>query len=115
MIGIYMRWFAALVGAGALLVAVVYLRRPAERTLAMMRPLSLAAIFAAICSFTSGMAEVLKGMGGTLWATRANPTPSINLGAVCMGLSETLIALFVANAFLAIAWLLVTAGIRRQA
>ena len=61
MIGIYMMWFAALVsGFGALGMSIAYVIRPTERKLALMRPLSLASIFAAVCSFTHGLATVLR-------------------------------------------------------
>ena len=107
MIGIYMMWFAALVsGFGALGMAIAYAIRPTERKLALMRPLSLASIFAAVCSFTNGIATVLRGVAAS--------GPTMDMSRVYMGISDTLIALFVANAFLAVAWLLVTVGLRRQ-
>ncbi len=107
MLGIYMMWFAVLVaGFGAFGMGVAYAVRPTERKLALMRPLSLASIFAAICSFTHGMATVLRGLAAS--------GPGVDMAAVYRGISDTLIPLFVANAFLAVAWLLVTVGMRRQ-
>lgn len=43
-----------LVGFGPPGLAIAYVLRPAERTLAILRPVSLAAIFAAICAWLLG-------------------------------------------------------------
>ena len=51
-----------LVGFGPLGLAIVYVLRPAERTLAIMRPVSLAAIFAGICGLVAGLIAVLMGV-----------------------------------------------------
>ncbi|MBE3133611.1 MAG: hypothetical protein IMZ55_09065 [Acidobacteria bacterium] len=101
-----MMWFATVVSLGALGMAIGFVVRPTEAKLALMRPLTLATIFAAICSFSAGIAAVLKGVAAS--------GPNIGMSNVYMGLSETLVPLFVTNAFLAVAWLLVTAGLRRQ-
>jgi hypothetical protein len=109
-VGIYLMGFVILVsGIGALGMAIVYAIRPTERKLALMRPLSLASIFAAICSFSQGMAQVLQGVGASA-PFDATDVP----GSVFMGLSETFVPLFLAFAFLAVAWLLVAVGLRRQ-
>ena len=109
-IGIYWMGFVILVsGVGVLGMAIAYAIRPTERKLALLRPLSLAAIFASICSFSGGVATVLRGAGAT---------PSWNVSSVgraLWGLSECFVPLFVAFAFLAVAWLLVAVGLRRQA
>lgn len=110
MIGIYLMGFVILVGgAGVFGTAVAYAIRPTEQKLMLMRPLSLAAIFAAICSSSVGMATALRGAGETkVWSPDS-------AGVLLMGLGESLIPPFVAFAFLAVAWLLVAAGMRRQA
>jgi hypothetical protein len=92
------------VSVGVFGLAVSYALRPTERKLALMRPVSLAAIFAAFCGLLSGWAMVLGGM-----ATRPSDTSSIY-----MGLAETLTLGFVCFGFLAAAWLLAAAGMLRR-
>ena len=109
MIGIYLMGFViAVSGVGVLGTAIAYAAKPTERTLELLRPLSLAAIFAALCSFSVGTATALKhgaegGPGGEA-AQR-----------LMAGLSEACVPPFVAFAFLAVAWLLVVLGMRRRA
>jgi hypothetical protein len=109
MIGIYLMGFVILVaGGGGLGMAIAYAVRPTERKLALIRPLSLAGILAALCSFAVGVATALKGPADA----GINPE---SLRLMIAGLSESFIPPFVAFAFLAVAWLLVAAGMRRQA
>jgi hypothetical protein len=106
MIGIYLMGFVILVsGGGALGTAVAYAVRPTEQKLLLMRPLSLASIFAAICSSSVGFAMSLKYAAEGKASTEA-------LAGMAAGMSEALIPLFVAFAFLSVAWLLV--GIRMR-
>ena len=109
-VGVYWMGFVIIVsGAAVLGMAIAYAMRPTERKLALMRPLSLAAIFASICSFSGGVATVLGGIGATPgWSPNAP-------GLAMAGLAECFTPLFVAFAFLALAWLLVAVGMRRQA
>ena len=110
MIGIYLMGFVILVaGVGVFGTSVAYAVRPTEHKLVLMRPLTLAAIFAAVCSSSVGMATALKGVAD---AGAAGPKAAVVLAA---GMSESLIPPFVAFAFLAVAWLLVTVGMRRKA
>lgn len=109
MIGIYLMGFVILVsGVGALGTAIAYVVKPTERKLMLMHPMTLASIFAAMCSSSVGTATALKYAadakleGDAVWVMVA-------------GLSEALIPPFVAFAFLAVAWLLVVVGLRRQA
>ena len=112
--GLYMMWFSVLLsGPGTLGVAVVYAIRPTERTLAFMRPLSLASIFAAIGSLTAGMATVLHGAAATTWSLGTAGQPG-NMGRLLMGSAETLVPVFVTFGLLAVAWLVVALGMRRQ-
>jgi hypothetical protein len=109
MIGIYLMGFVILVsGVGALGTAIAYAVRPTERRLTVMRPLSLASVFAAVCSSSVGVATALKG------PTDAGIS-SESLRVMTAGLSEAMVPLFVAFAFLAVAWLAVAVGLRRQA
>ena len=109
MIGIYLMGFVILVaGVGALGTSIAYAVRPTESRLALMRPLSLASIFAAVCSTSVGMATALKG------AADAGASAD-GIRMMIAGLSESFVPLFVAFAFLSVAWLLVAVGLRRQA
>jgi hypothetical protein len=108
MIGIYLMGFVILVsGVGALGMAIAYAIKPTESRLALMRPLSLASIFAALCSWAAGLATVLSGLA-------ASGRGPIDWAAVSAGLAECMVPVFVAFGFLAVAWLLVAAGLRRQ-
>ncbi len=108
MIGIYLMGFVILVaGAGGLGMAIAYALRPNERKLSLIRPLSLAGILAALCSFAVGIATALKGPADA----GINPE---SMRVMLAGLSEAFIPPFVAFAFLAVAWLLVALGLRRQ-
>ncbi len=108
MIGIYMMGFVILVsGVGVLGTAIAYAARPTERKLELLRPLSLAAVFAAVCSFGAGAATALKvAADGDLGAAA--------LRLFVGGLAEAFVPLFVAFAFLAVAWLLVVLGMSRR-
>ena len=108
MIGIYLMGFVILVsGVGALGTAIAYAIRPTDRKLTLMRPLSLASIFAAICSWSVGTATALKHAADNgLGADAAR--------VMVAGLSEAMIPPFVAFAFLSVAWLLVALGLRRE-
>lgn len=95
-----------LVGFGPLGLAIGYVLRPAERTLTIMRPVSLAAIFAGICGLVAGLIAILMGV-----ATEPRP---VNLPNVYIGLSEALVPPFVNFGLLAAAWLLVAVGMMRR-
>jgi hypothetical protein len=109
MIGIYLMGFVIVVsGVGVFGTALAYAIRPTEGKLMLMRPLSLAAIFASICSSSVGFASVFRG------AAAAKPWEVEGLNVMLQGVSECFIPPFVAFAFLAVAWLLVALGMRRQ-
>jgi small basic protein len=90
-----------------LLMAVLYAWRPSERRLALMRPLSLAAIFAALSGVVGGFAFVLKGIGTTSAFTIGT------FNAIAVGVSQALVPAYVGFSCLAAAWLLVALGMRR--
>jgi hypothetical protein len=109
MIGIYLMGFVILVsGVGALGTAIAYAVRPTDRKLTLMRPLSLASIFAAVCSWSVGVATALKHAAD-------NSLGGDSVAVMVAGLSEAMIPPFVAFAFLSVAWLLVALGLRREA
>lgn len=89
-----------------LVLALAYAIRPTERRLALMRPLSLAAIFAALASLSLGLALVLRGM-------EATGTPNLRL--VWYGAAESVVPVFSSFSCLMVAWILVAIGMRRQA
>lgn len=94
-----------LAGATALYAA-LYAWRPTEARLAMLRPLSLATVFAALCSFTLGAAIVFSGIGDT--------QGPIGWRSVALGASETFVALFFSFGCLTVAWLFVAVGVHRR-
>jgi hypothetical protein len=85
---------------------IAYAIRPTERRLALMRPISLAGIFAALCGLLSGLVNVLRYIG-------VNETP-VESRVVAIGVAEALIPLFVAFGCLTAAWLCVAIGLRRH-
>jgi hypothetical protein len=84
---------------------VAYAFRPTEQRLALMRPISLAGIFAALCGFLSGLINILRGIAVS------KPVP---FDLVALGLSEALVPLFVGFGCLTVAWLCVALGLRRH-
>lgn len=81
-----------------------YVFRPSEQRLALMRPLSLAAIFAGLNGATLGFINTLKGF----WMEPARDTRIIAIGA-----AESMVTLYVAFSCLMIAWICVAIGMRR--
>ena len=96
-----------IVGFVPLIMAVVYLIRPTERHLALMRPLSLAGLFAAIAGGVVGFMNVLA----LIW-TRELTADTYRVMAV--GAAESLVPVLVGFASLTVAWLLVAVGMGRQ-
>jgi len=96
-----------IVGIVPLVMSVVYVTRPTERHLALMRPLSLAALFAAVAGGVLGCINVLK----FVW-TRELTGESYRVIAV--GAAESLVPVLVGFASLTMAWLLVAVGMGRR-
>src|SRR4030095_2488828 len=90
-----------------LVMAAVYVIRPTERHLAMMRPLPLARPFAPLSGGVRGFITVLR----LVW-TRELTAETYRVMAV--GAAESLVSLFVGFASLIVAWLLVAVGMGRQ-
>ena len=88
-------------GAGA-----AYAIRPTEQRLALMRPVSLAGIFAALCGLLSALVNLLR-----LIAISKTPVESRFLA---LALAEALVPLFLAFGCLTTAWLCVALGLRRH-
>ena len=90
-----------------LMVAVAYFVRPAERLLLLMRPLTLAAVFAAISGFASGAAIILRNLS-VVDGKPAHP------GNLLMGMAEFWVPVHVVFGSLTAAWLLIAAGTMRR-
>ena len=89
--------------------AVAYVFRPTEQKLVLMRPVSLAAIFATISGLLGGWIAVLGGMAAT-------PDGHLPVASLYRGIAESLTVGFVSFGLLAAAWMLVAVGsLRRQA
>jgi hypothetical protein len=90
-----------------LLMAFAYVIRPSERRLALMRPLSLAGLFAALAGTAIGFINTLMYL-----VKQDFNVESYRVATV--GVAESLVALLVGFACLTVAWLLVAAGMARQ-
>ena len=89
----------AVMGAG-------YALWPTESKLGLMRPLSLASLFAALAGFVGGLINILR-------FTVVNGL-SITSSTPLVGIAESLVPLFVSFGSLTMAWLLVAFGMRRH-
>lgn len=96
-----------ILGFVPLVMAVVYVIRPTERHLALMRPLSLAGMFASIAGGVLGFINVLR----LVW-TRELTVETYRV--IAIGSAESLVPLLVGFASLTAAWLLVAVGMGRQ-
>ena len=94
-------------GVVPLVMAAVYASRPTERNLALMRPLSLAGLFAAIAGMVSGFINVLR----VFWSRE--PTPE-TYRIMAVGAAESLVPVLVGFACLTVAWLVVAIGMGRR-
>jgi hypothetical protein len=94
-----------LVGFVPLGVATLYVLRPLERTLSLMRPVSLAAIFAGVCGIVIGFIAILQGL---------SVSPNPDWRPVYRGTSEALVPAFVNFGLLSASWLLVAVGMWRR-
>ena len=78
--------------------------RPSERLLSYIRPLSLAGIFAALCTISLGMTNMAIGL---------TMQPQFKLEMLLGGISEAFAVAAVSFAFLTVAWVCVAIGMRR--
>ena len=93
-------------GVVPLAMGIVYVIWPSEQRLALMRPLSLATIFAALSGSALGVLNVLRGIGRS--QESAFPPPAWT------GFSEALVPIFFGFGCLTIAWLCVAVGLWRR-
>jgi len=97
---------AIMIGFVPLVMAIVYVVRPTERNLALMRPLSLAGLFAAIAGTIMGFISMLR----FVW-TRELTADTYKVMAV--GAAESLVPVFLGLGCLTVAWLLIAVGMAR--
>jgi hypothetical protein len=96
-----------LVGMLPFATAILYVVRPAEHRLALMRPVSLASIFGSLCGSFSGFIAILRGIG-------VSPALTVESHrAIAIGFAEALVPIFLGFGFLTAAWLLVAVGMWR--
>ena len=88
--------------------AVAYVFRPTEQKLVLMRPVSLAAIFATISGLLGGWID------GARRDCRDAGTGVLPVPAMYRGIAESLTVGFVCFGLLAAAWLLVAVGMLRR-
>jgi hypothetical protein len=79
-----------------------YAMRPSEQRLAMVRPVSLAGLFAGLAGTVAGAINVLRG----IWMAEGEVPWRI----VSVGAAEALVTLLVAFGCLTVAWLCVAIG-----
>jgi hypothetical protein len=97
------------ISAAPLAMGLAFALWPTERKLALMRPLSMAGTCAAICAMLLGLANALIGL------SRQAPGETFQFQRAAPGLAESMVAGFVAFAFLTAGWLCVALGMRKQA
>jgi hypothetical protein len=98
---------ALLVSVTPMVAGMAFALWPSERRLALMRPLSLAGIFAAVANVFLGLLNSL------VWLSNQSASEPLRLGAAAPGLAETMAPPFVAFACLTVGWLCVAVGMRK--
>ena len=98
--------FSLVISLAPLAMGIVYAIQPTEARLALMRPVSLAGLFAGLSGLMSGLIHILR------YVHARDPIP---IQIVALGLSEAIVPLFVGFGALTVAWLCVALGLRRQA
>jgi hypothetical protein len=114
-VGIVIVLFVALVGLGALATAIRFAIRPTEQGLAVLRPLSAATTFGALCACLLGVATALVNVIEKLEAAADPAATAAAWRHFLAGLAEGVAPIGVAFALLAVAWLLAAVGLRKQA
>lgn len=84
---------------------VAYLLWPSEKRLALLRPISLAGLFAGLAGLLLGFINVLRG----IWMQ-----DPVEWKIVAVGTAEAMVPLTIAFASLMFAWLCVAIGMRRN-
>jgi hypothetical protein len=100
---------ALIVSMAPMLMGMVFAIRPNEHRLALMRPLSLAGIFAATANIFLGLANALISI------SRTTPTNAEGFAFAATVLGQASVMPFIAFASLTVGWLGVAIGMRRPA
>ena len=109
--GGYSMWFILAIGLVVLGVAGSLVWRPGERKLGILRPLSLAMVFATLSGIFSGIGATMKHVTTIEeWAQ----SPDLHL-IVMTGLGESMAPAILGFSILSVAWLLAAVGLRRTA
>ena len=95
------------ISAAPLAMGLAFAFWPSERKLALMRPLSMAGTFAAICTCLLSLANSLIGL------SRPATVDMSTFQRAAIGLAESMVAAFLAFAFLTAGWLFVAFGMRK--
>jgi hypothetical protein len=102
-----MAFVGLLVSAAPLVMGVIFAISPNERRLALMRPLSLAAIFAGLSNLLLGAINVLRGL------ERTQSFDPAGLRGAFVGTAEGIALTLLTFACLTVAWLCVAIGMRK--
>jgi hypothetical protein len=114
-------WPFPVIGLVTVAMAARFAFHPAERMLAILRPLSAATISSALVAVLMG---IVNALGGLKWAVNraaaavaaGQPAPpAFNLPAMLAGVMESLGALAACAALMTVVWVLIAVGLRRQA
>jgi len=110
MFGIFFAVFVLVLGLMALGAGISHAARPRERKLATFRPLSVATVFACVSATFAGLGATFKH------AADAPSDTSVEalFQSTAAGLAEAMVPALVGFALLAVAWLIITVGLRRQ-
>lgn len=90
-------------------VAIAFAARPAERKLAIVRPLSLATVFAVVSTTYAGFGATFRHLADAKDLPPAQFVPSL-----VAGLAEATVPGIFAFAVLSVAWVMIAVGMRRQ-
>ena len=82
---------------------------PNERRLAVIRPLSVATVFAGLCSFAIGLTNVFRGLAMT------DPVADAGWRLMAVGTAESIVALVIAFGCLTLTWLCMAVALTRAA
>jgi hypothetical protein len=88
-------------------IGILYAFRPTEARLALMRPLSLAGLFAGLCGVSTGIVNMLRYVS-------MHGSANVRFEAMSAGLAEAMVTLVVAFGSLTVGWLCVALGMHRQ-
>jgi hypothetical protein len=102
-------FFFAAVALVTLAAAARFAFRPAERSLALVRPLCAATITSSLAAFFAGATNGLVAFSRMLQGGTSVPG-----WQVAGAFAESLVALILGFALVSVAWLLVAVGLRRQ-